>query len=131
MATNFGKAARLWAAAAVLACLPAGAFAQEKPTEKPAAASDEQDVRETAINQIAEAVAIDSACRSLKVDLNIMTVIVQRAGLDMDEVLTEAGARSGSYLDDFATGGEDAVCRLGVLLYGPQGSNAMNFLVRE
>jgi len=128
MAKIFGRTATVCALALMLAGTSGAAFAQET---KPPAAGDEQDLRETAIDQIAEAIAMDSACRSLQVDLNIMTVIVQRAGLDMDKVLEEAGSRSAAYLEQYAKSGEDAVCQAGLILYGPKGSNAMNFLIPQ
>ena len=127
MAKIIGSTATICALAMVLAGMNGAAFAQES---KPAAEA-EKDIQETAIDQIAEAIAMDSACRSLQVDLNIMTVIVQRAGLDMDKVLEEAGSRSAAYLEQYAKSGEQAVCQAGMILYGPKGSNAMNFLIPE
>lgn len=108
--------------ALVALTLPASALTKE----------EQRAARRTAVTGfLAEAIAIDSVCDALQIHMEYLWVELQRAKIDLDEILPEAGAQSASFMPDFATAGAPAVCRRGVEYYGPQGSKFPNMLTLQ
>lgn len=104
--------------AAVLMTAAAGAAAQEK-----------KDLRQIAVEQFGEVIALVSACSAVTVDISVMSVIAIRAGLEIDEILDEAGAYSATLLPKMAeSGGEAEACQAAVLWYGPKGTKVRNLI---
>jgi len=108
--------------ALVVMTLPASALTKE---EQRAA----QRMRVTGF--LAEAIAIDSVCDALQIHMEYLFVELQRAKLDLDEILPEAGAQSASFMPNFAAAGAPEVCRRGAEYFGPQGSKYPNMLTLQ
>lgn len=94
-----------------------------------AAEEGKKDLRQTAVEQFGEVIALVSVCRSITVDVNIMSVIATRAGIQIDDILDEAGAYSTTLLPMMAaSGGEAEACQAAVNWYGPRGSKIPNLV---
>ena len=88
-----------------------------------AAAEEKKDLRQIAVEQFGEVIALVSVCRALTIDISVMSVIAMRAGLEIDEILEEAGAHSATLLPEMAaSGGEAEACQAAATWYGPKGS---------
>ena len=97
----------------------------------PAWADKKEEQKAQTTDFLAEAIAIDSVCNSLQVHMEYLFIVLQRAKINLDEILPEAGVRSASYMPDFAEDGEGEVCRRGAEYYGPQGNKFPNMLTLE
>jgi len=94
-----------------------------------AAAEEKKDLRQIAVEQFGEVIALVSVCRAITVDVSIMSVIATRAGLEIDDILDEAGAYSATLLPEMAaSGGEAEACQAAVNWYGPRGSKVPNLV---
>lgn len=80
---------------------------------------------------LAEAIAIDSVCDALQVHMEYVWVTLQQAKINLDDLLPEAGAKSASYMTEYAEDGQQMVCRMGAEYYGPQGSKFPNMLTLQ
>jgi hypothetical protein len=124
LSANSLPCSRLVAALAFV-CLAwpgAGLAQQSKP-------SPEEAAREMAVRQVAEVIALSSACDMLSINVATLSVAIQRAGLDFDAVIEEAGALSATIIPEMAaSGGVREACEAGVEWYGPKGSRFPNLL---
>lgn len=94
-----------------------------------AAAEEKKDLRQIAVEQFGEVIALVSVCRALTIDISVMSVIAMRAGLEIDEILEEAGAHSATLLPEMAaSGGEAEACQAAATWYGPKGSKIPNLV---
>lgn len=94
-----------------------------------ATAEEKKDLRQIAVEQFGEVIALVSVCRAITVDVNIMSIIATRAGLQIDDIIEEAGAFSTTLLPKMAaSGGEAEACQAAVNWYGPRGSKIPNLV---
>lgn len=94
-----------------------------------AAAEEKKDLRQIAVEQFGEVIALVSVCRAVTIDISVMSVIAMRAGLEIDEILDEAGAYSATLLPEMAaSGGEADACRAAATWYGPNGTKIPNLV---
>lgn len=94
-----------------------------------AAAEEKKDLRQIAIEQFGEVIALVSVCRAITIDVSVMSIIAMRAGLEIDEILEEAGAYSATLLPAMAaSGGEAEACQAATIWYGPKGSKIRNLV---
>lgn len=94
-----------------------------------AAAEEKKDLRQIAIEQFGEVIALVSVCRAITIDVSVMSVIAMRAGLEIDQILEEAGAYSATLLPAMAaSGGEAEACQAATAWYGPKGSKIRNLV---
>ncbi len=109
---------KILAAASVLLAVVATAAAEEK-----------KDLRQIAVEQFGEVIALVSVCRAVTIDVSVLSIIVMRAGLEIDEILDEAGAYSATLLPGMAASGSEAdACRAAAAWYGPKGSKIPNLV---
>lgn len=108
-------------AAAMLVLLPVTAHAAKKP-----------DLRKIAVTQVGEIIALASLCRGLRPNVEIISLVLMRAGVSFDDIMDEAGRYSESILPKMAaSGGEEAACAAGAAWYGPKGSKVPNFMILQ
>lgn len=94
-----------------------------------AAAEEEKDLRQIAIEQFGEVIALVSVCRAVTIDISVMSVVAIRAGIEIDEILDEAGAYSATLLPQMAASGNEAdACRAAATWYGPNGTKIPNLV---
>lgn len=94
-----------------------------------AAADEKKDLRQIAVEQFGEVIALVSICQEITVDVSLLSVVAMRAGLAIDEILDDAGAYSATLLPAMAaSGGEAEACRAAVAWYGPRGSKIPNLV---
>ncbi len=102
------------------------------PWQAQAADKKKPDVRQIAIEQVGEAIAIVSLCRGLTADVPTISLTLMRAGLNVDDIFDAAGKYSASIIPQMIeSGGEDAACAAGAAWYGPRGSKVPNFLILQ
>ncbi len=107
----------------------AAAFVSLAVVATAAAEEEKKDLRQIAIEQFGEVIALVSVCRAVTIDISVMSVIAMRAGLEIDEILEEAGAYSATLLPEMAaSGGEADACRAAATWYGPKGSKIPNLV---
>lgn len=93
------------------------------------AAEEKKDLRQIAIEQFGEVIALVSVCRVVTIDISVMSIIVMRAGLEIDDILEDAGAYSATLVPKIAaSGGEADACRAAATWYGPNGTKIPNLV---
>jgi hypothetical protein len=108
-------------AAAMILLLPATAHAVDKV-----------DLREAAVKQVGEVIALASLCRGLRPNVETISLVLMRAGVGFDDIIDDAGKYSENILPKMAaSGGEEAACAAGSAWYGPRGSKAPDFMILQ
>lgn len=93
------------------------------------AAEEKKDLRQIAVEQFGEVIALVSVCRAVTIDVPVMSIIAMRAGLEIDDILDDAGAYSATLLPKIAAaGGEAEACRAAAAWYGPNGTKVPNLV---
>lgn len=94
------------------------------------AAEEKKSLRQVAVEQFGEIIALISICQQVTVNMPVMSVIAIRAGLDLDDILDEAGAYSTTLMPKMLeSGGVEGACNAAAIWYGPRGSKVRNLLV--